>query len=587
MINAIEELQTYFRQALSEAFVDLLQSATDLSEILVVTPSTHEQFGHYQFNGAMRLAKQLRRSPIEIAKEIQAAFLRINAVQSRYEKIEIAGAGFINITLSPAYLSQIVKSIYLSDRCGVTLPQRVQRIIVEFSSPNTAKELHVGHLRSTIIGDSLARLFEFLGHNVLRLNHIGDWGTPFGMLITYLRHHQKEVIEGDAIAPLEELVVWYRSAKALFEEDENFKEESYKTLVALQQGDADTLRVWNRICEISRRCYETIYEILDVQLLERGESFYNPMIPGMLEDLEARGYLEVSDGAKCVFCPGFTNREGERLPFIIQKSDGGYNYNTTDLAAMKHRAETERAERIIVVTDAGQALHFEMLEAAARKVGYLSQEVRFDHVPFGLVLRPDGKKFQTRSGDTEKLTDLLYTAINEAEALLNARETTLTRHEIKEIANAIGISAVKYADLSSNRIHDYVFSYDRMLRFDGNTAAFLMYSYVRIAGIKRKVQRDSDSIQVEALKLEHESEIALGVHIQRFGEIIHAVADDLLPHRIAEYLYALAEKFNAFFRDCRVEGSAEMESRLVLCEVAAKILKTGFHLLGIKPVERM
>jgi arginyl-tRNA synthetase len=465
----------------------------------------------------------------------------------------------------------------------IPLPEHPQKVIVEFSSPNTAKELHVGHLRSTIIGDSLARLFEFLGENVLRLNHVGDWGTQFGMLIAYMKAHHSDVLKKQREASLPDLMEWYKAAKVAFDADPAFKKRSQLEVVALQGGNPESLDAWKEICAISRKGYQEIYDLLDVRLTERGESYYNPVLGQTVADLEAKGIVENSQGAKCIFI------EGLPIPFMIQKSDGGYNYDTTDMAAIRQRIEEEKADRIIYVTDLGQSLHFQLLFKAAEKAGWLNPaKVRVDHVTFGLVLGNDGKKFKTRSGDTEKLIDLLLTAVQEAEKILESRSPEMDPSERKALAKALGLSAVKYADLSCHRTSDYVFAYDKMLRFEGNTAAYMMYSYVRVLGIKRKIGAEADAlINSATLRLEHPSEVALALALARFEEVLNGYAESLLPHRLTDYLYQLADKFNAFFRDCRVEGTAEVGSRLLLAETTAKVLKQGFDLLGLITVEKM
>jgi arginyl-tRNA synthetase len=439
-------------------------------------------------------------------------------------------------------------------------------------------------LRSTIIGDALARLFEYLGHDVIRLNHVGDWGTAFGMLIAYMKEEAEGVLKGTQETDLAALMHWYREAKKRFDEDAAFKSRARLAVIALQGSDPDALQAWEIICEISRKAFQEVYDLLDVKLQERGESYYNPMLAEVVADLEQKGLITLSEGAKCVF------HEGIRIPLMVQKSDGGYNYDTTDMAAMLHRIEEEKADRIIIVTDAGQSLHFDLIRKTAEKAGYLDpKRVRFDHVPFGVVLGPDGKKFRTRSGETEKLIDLLTAAVEEAKKILQERQPNMESVELNRLAHILGIDAVKYADLSCNRISDYVFSYERMLRFEGNTAAFILYSYVRVNGIKRKI----GSLNLEELfktaqiVLEHPSEIELGLHLCRFSEVLKVLENDLMPHQLTDYLYLLAQKFNAFFRDCRVEGAVEQNSRLLLCELVARTMASGLQILGIQTVERM
>ncbi len=568
------------RKALFQSFAD---SGIDPSLLEPeITGSTQARFGHYQCNSALKIAKALEMAPRIAAEKI------VSHMDTRdlIEKLEVAGPGFINITLKTAFLEREVASIVPDERVGVSLPLQRKRVIVEFSSPNIAKELHVGHLRSTIIGDAIARLFEFLGHDVLRLNHIGDWGTQFGMLIAYMQEVAPQVLKGEEGADLPLLMQWYRASKKRFDEDADFKKRAQLEVVKLQKGDSASRLAWQAICAISRKAFEEIYTLLDVKITERGESFYNAYLAELVDELDKKGLITLSDGAKCIFLEGFIGREGEPLPMIIQKSDGGYNYDTTDMAALRHRIFEEKADRIIYLTDAGQSLHFAMLFKAAEKAGYVDPaRVQVDHVPFGVVLGTDGKKFKTRSGETEKLIDLLLEAVDGAETILKERLPTLSVEELKKAAQILGIDAIKYADLSGHRIKDYIFSYERMLKFEGNTAAFLLYAYVRIQGIKRKVGKVIDP--TAPVVLEHPSEIDLALHLCQFGEVLESMARDLLPSRLCDYLYALAEKFHAFFRDCRVEGSPLEASRLILCEAAARVLKKGLNLLGLKTLEKM
>lgn len=586
MKTLYDTLISKFRKAILAAFPSVAEHELPLE----ITQSTQEKFGHYQCNSAMKLAKLVGQNPRQAAETI------INKLDTHTDeglpfitKTEVAGPGFINITLDTRYLSRAAQEILDDPHLAIDKPVDRQRIVIDFSSPNIAKEMHVGHLRSTIIGDCLARLFEFMGHDVLRLNHIGDWGTAFGMLIAYMKEEAPDVLKGTQETDLTHLVAWYKASKNKFDADPDFKKRSQLEVVALQGGDPEALHAWKIICDISKKAYQEVYDLLDVKVNDRGESFYNPMLAATVADLEAKGMVEISDGAKCIFLEGFQNREGEPLPLMIQKSDGGYNYATTDMAAIRHRIDVEKADRIIIVTDAGQSTHFHMIFKAAEKAGYLDpKKVKTDHVPFGLVLGADGKKFKTRSGDTEKLIDLLTAAVDHAEAILQERSPEMPSEQRYDLAKALGIGAVKYADLSCHRTGDYTFSYDRMLKFEGNTAAYLMYSYVRVAGIKRKVQADLDAIRkTSKITLEHPAEVALGLHLSQFGEALEQVSRELLPNRLTDYLYALAEKFNVFFRDCRVEGTAQQDSRLLLCEAVARTMQQGLHIIGVNTVERM
>ncbi len=588
MQTLITLLRQYFLHAITTAF-----SSIELPDNVVeITPSTQVHFGHYQCNSAMRLAKLLGMPPRAVAEKIVQHLTADESAGSisLIERCEIAGPGFINIHLNPDFLAARIQTILQNERLGIPELAWKEKIIIDFSSPNIAKEMHVGHLRSTIIGDCLARLFEFLGYNVLRLNHVGDWGTAFGMLIAHIKECAQPVLVGRQHADLSQLVHWYRESKQRFDHDPEFKLRSQQEVVALQGGDSRSLEAWSIICDISRQAYQEIYDLLDIRLQERGESFYNPMLANVIAELEAKQLIELSNGAKCIFLPGFANREGEALPLIAQKSDGGYNYATTDLAALRHRVSVEKANRIIYVTDAGQATHFQMIFTASELAGYVNPaHVKLDHVTFGLVLGPDGKKFRTRSGETERLIDLLQAAIEHARTLLSKREINMPKRQLEETAAVLGINAIKYADLSCNRTGDYTFSYERMLRFEGNTAAFLMYAYVRVAGIKRKVGIEITTLKKlkTVIRLEHPTEITLGLRLCQFAEVLDQITYDLLPNRLTDYLYGLAEQFNAFFRDCRVEGDPAQNSRLLLCEVVANTLRTGMTILGLKTVERM
>lgn len=588
MQNLISDLHQKAESAIRAAFSAVIEDPQLLEA--EVTQSTQMQFGHYQCNSALKIGKALKMSPRDVAQKIVAHFnIAGDHGDEMISHLEIAGPGFINITLAPSYLAAQIDTMLRDPRLGVPLPQKKQKVIVEFSSPNIAKELHVGHLRSTIIGDAIARLFEFLGHDVLRLNHIGDWGTQFGMLIAYMQETVPEVLTGKTKTELIELMNWYKASKKRFDEDPDFKKRAQLQVVKLQSGDPTSRAAWQVICEISRKAFDEIYALLDVKLNERGESFYNPYLSEVVSDLEKKGLITISDGAKCVFLEGFVSRDGTALPMIVQKSDGGYNYDTTDLAAMRHRILIEKADRIIILTDAGQSLHFAMLAKTAEKASYLDPaKVRFDHVPFGVVLGPDGKKFKTRSGDTEKLIDLLLEAVAQAKKIMRQRLPDLSESELDRVSQILGIDAIKYADLSSHRIKDYVFSYERMLKFEGNTAAFLLYAFVRIQGIKRKVGKEINDVLKRAhVTLEHPTEIALALHLRQFGETLDIMARDLIPNRLCDYLYELAEKFHAFFRDCRVEGSPEEESRLLLCEATSRVLEKGLNILGLKTLDRM
>jgi arginyl-tRNA synthetase len=552
--------------------------------------SSNPKFGDYQANIAMGLSKKLGRQPRAIAQSIVDKL----DVAEVCQVPQIAGPGFINFTVKPSYLASQLQAIQLDSRLGVSLTDRPQRVVVDFSSPNIAKEMHVGHLRSTILGDCIARVLEFRGHDVLRLNHVGDWGTQFGMLILYLREAYPQALTTADALDLGDLVVLYKQAKQRFDEDPQFQAAARQEVVKLQARDPDTIKAWNLLCDQSRREFQVIYDRLNVQLTERGESFYNPYLATVVEDLRDLGLLVASDGAQCVFVDGFTNREGDPLPLIVQKTDGGYNYATTDLAAIRYRIQTDRAKRIIYVTDAGQSDHFAQVFQVAKLANWIPEEVEITHVPFGLVLGEDGKKIKTRSGEAIKLKELLDEAIDTFRNDLQSRLVADNRQETDDFmansAEVVGLSAIKYADLSQNRTSNYVFSYEKMLALQGNTAPYMMYAYVRICGISRKGEIDFDSLGADApVILNEESELTLAKHLLQSGSIILEVERDLLPNRLCQYLFELSQKFNQFFEQCPVLQSTEpiRTSRLILCNLTAKTLKLGLDLLGISVLERM
>lgn len=585
MNSIAQQLKARFEKAFTAAFGEGY-SGTDPMLAAASNPS----FGDFQCNAAMSLGKKLGKPPRAIASKIVENL----DIADICETPEIAGPGFINLKLKPAYLEAQVRAIAIDTRLGISQTETPQRIAIDFSSPNIAKEMHVGHLRSTIIGDAIARTLEFIGHDVIRINHIGDWGTQFGMLIAYLREVYPEALTTADALDLGDLVTFYRQAKQRFDADETFKETARQEVVKLQAGAEDTRRAWKLLCDQSRREFGVIYDLLDIKLTERGESFYNPLLAAVVEDLTSLGLLVESDGAKCVFVDGFTNKEGEPLPLIVQKTDGGYNYATTDLAAVRYRIEEDGAKRIIYVTDSGQANHFAQVFAVARKAGWIPEDVEIVHVPFGLVCGEDGKRLKTRSGDAVRLQDLLDEAIvrtrKDLEERLVKEERQETEEFITNVSQVVGLSAVKYADLSQNRASNYVFSYDKMLALQGNTAPYMLYAYVRVQGIRRKGGIDFDNLDAGAkVILQSDAELVLAKHLLQLSEVVNAVGGDLLPNRICQYLFELSQKFNQFFEQCPVLKAEEplRSSRLVLCDLTARTLKLGLGLLGIQVLERM
>ncbi|ERN40804.1 arginyl-tRNA synthetase [Rubidibacter lacunae KORDI 51-2] len=585
MTSLLAQLRDRVALALAAAFGDEFADTDPL-----VAPTNNPQFGDYQANVAMSLAKPLKQKPRDIAQQIVDRL----EVDDLCTPPAIAGPGFINLTLRPEFLSEQLQACQGDPRLGIEPVKRLQRIVVDFSSPNIAKEMHVGHLRSTIIGDCLARVLEWRGHDVLRLNHVGDWGTQFGMLIAYLREAYPEALRTANALALGDLVTLYRQAKKRFDEDDTFRETARTEVVTLQSGAEDSLRAWQLLCEQSRIAFQLVYDLLDVSLNERGESFYNPMLPDVVRDLDRLGLLKTDRGAQVVFLEGFTNKEGDPLPLIVKKSDGGYNYATTDLAALCFRIQRDGADRIIYVTDAGQANHFAQVFQVARRAGWLPATVGVVHVPFGLVCGPDGKKLKTRSGDTVRLQDLLDEAIARARQDLDRRLQAEERDESEgfrnAVARAVGIGAVKYADLSQNRTSDYIFSYDKMLALQGNTAPYLLYAYVRVQGISRKGGIDFTQLaDSAAIALTEATELILAKHLLQLDTAIAAVEEELLPNRLCQYLFELSQKFNQFYDRCPILQAAEpaRTSRLALADLTARTLKLGLSLLGISVLERM
>jgi arginyl-tRNA synthetase len=580
---------TYLNQQFDRAIGSALGAEYIGTDPMLVI-ATNPKFGDYQANLAMGLGKKLGQQPRAIAQSI---IDRLDISQIA-ESPQIAGPGFINITLKPSYVIQRLQAMQTDDRLGIAIVNKKQRIIVDFSSPNIAKDMHVGHLRSTIIGDCLARVLEFEGHDVLRLNHVGDWGTQFGMLILYLSEVSPTALTTADALDIGDLVAFYKQAKQRFDDDEEFQNQARSAVVKLQSGDPETLKAWQLLCDQSRREFQTIYDRLAIALTERGESFYNSLLPAVVSDLQQLGLLEENDGAQCVFLDGFTNKEGEPLPLIVQKSDGGYNYATTDLAAIRYRIGEDQADRIIYVTDAGQANHFSQVFQVAKKAGWVPKSVELVHVPFGLVLGQGGKKISTRAGASAKLKDLLDEAIDRFQSLLEnrlaAEEKTESTEFIDRTSQVVGLNAVKYADLSFNRTSNYVFDYDKMLADKGNTAPYLLYAYARVQSIGRKGEIDFDCLPDNAqILLNQPAELVLAKHLLLLESTIIDVERDLLPNRICEYLFDLSQKFNQFFEQCPVLTAPEPDrtSRLILCNLTARTLQLGLNLLGISTLDRM
>ncbi len=549
--------------------------------------SQQPKFGDYQANVAMGLARRVGGKPRDVAEAIVAAL----NVDEMCEKVEVAGPGFINLTMRPDHLAAALTAVEADDRLGIEQAAESQTVVVDYSAPNVAKEMHVGHLRSTVIGDAVVRLLDGVGHRVIRQNHLGDWGTPFGMLIEHLVDIGARP---DGTTPsIGDLDTFYREARTKFETDSGFAERARARVVTLQGGDETTLALWRALVEESRHHFEAVYERLGVLLSAediRGESFYNPLLDETVEELEALGLLVVDQGALCAFPPGFVGREGQPLPVIVRKADGGYGYDATDLAALRFRVRELGAQRIVYVVDARQSQHFAMVFAVAEQAGWLADGRRAEHVAFGTVLGPDGRPFKTRTGGTVKLVELLEEAVQRAGAVVAENGRDLDADERTAVAAAVGIGALKYADLANDRLRDYAFDWDRMLSFDGNTAPYLQYARARICSIFRRAGDEGPGVGAGAVVIEDPTERSLALQLLSFDGAVQQSAELLQPHRLCTYLFDLASAFTTFYEHCpvlRAGSEQQRSSRLALCQLTAAILERGLALLGIESPDRM
>ena len=575
-MNAKEELEKHIVAALDRAGAPTGTPA-------LVGPATRPEFGDYQANGVMAVAKQLQTNPRELAARV----IEELDLSELADSVEIAGPGFINIALRGDWLAARLDEMLADERLGVPEVAAPQKVVIDYSHPNLAKEMHVGHLRSTIIGDAIVRVLEFLGHEAVRHNHVGDWGTQFGMLIAYLDQQQDD----DVTAELADLEVFYQSARKCFDADETFADLAREYVVKLQSGDTHVRAVWQRFIDESLRHCEEVYERLGVTLARtdvRAESTYNDDLPAVIEDLRAQGLLKESKGAQCIFLDEFKNKNGEITPVIVQKSDGGYLYATTDLSAVRYRVGAVGAKRVLYIVDARQKLHLQQVFAVAQVAGYAPDSVALEHYPFGTMLGENHKPFKTRTGGTVKLMELLQEAEDRAFALVGEKNPDLSEDERRKIAQVVGIGSVKYADLSLNRETDYVFSWDKMLSLDGNTAPYLQYSYARVKSLFRRAGIDEDSLAA-AIIIAEKAEKTLAAKLLQFGEVVEVVARDGYPNLLCNYLYELAEAFMKFYENCPVLRADEpvRSSRLQLARLTARTIRKGLSLLGIETVERM
>ncbi len=568
-------------ERLAPVFAELAGAPTDP----VVRPSDRADA---QVNGALPLAKALGRNPRDVAQQVADA-ARV-ALADMVSSIEVAGPGFLNLTLSTQFLASSAAALAIDPHLGVT-QVAPRTVVVDYSAPNVAKEMHVGHLRSTVIGDALVRVLEAQGHRVIRENHIGDWGTPFGMLIEHLHDLGEDAASHEL--SVGDLDGFYRAARQKFDGDAHFADRARRRVVLLQGGDDDTLRLWRLLVAESTRYFDTVYQRLGVRLTPddiMGESAYNDVLPRVVERLGTQGLLEESDGAEVVFPPGFTNREGEPLPLIIRKGDGGYNYATSDLACVIDRVERLGADRCLYVVGAPQAQHLTMVFAVAAQAGWVPDGVELEHVAFGSVLGNDRKMLKSRAGDTVKLAALLDEAVERAAAAVAEKNPALPADARAAVARSVGIGAVKYADLSTDRIKDYVFEWDRMLAFDGNTAPYLQYAHARICSIFRRADVARIDVRGGAITVAEPAERALVLVLLGFDAAVNDTAQRCSPHRLCTYLYDLASAFTTFYEHCPVLKAHDDEvrsSRLALCDLTALVLAQGLDLLGIEAPEQM
>lgn len=565
----------------------MIQAGADSLADPMIKQSGKPQFGDYQANGMMSVAKKLGGNPRDFAQSVLDNLAQSGDLDGVVEKLEIAGPGFINIFLDKNFLASHAKTARTADNLDITSDKH-QTVVVDYSSPNVAKEMHVGHLRSTIIGDSMVRVLEFLGDTVIRANHVGDWGTQFGMLIAYLEKMQNENATDMELADLE---AFYRSAKATYDSDEAFAKKAREYVVKLQSGDEYCVNMWQKLVAITMTQNQESYKRLNVTLTEKdvmGESLYNPMLGDIVESLKNQGIAVEDDGAWVVYLDEYKNKDGEVLGVIIQKQGGGYLYTTTDIAAAKYRHETLHADRAIVYSDSRQSQHMAQAWKIARLGGFVPDSFVLEHHNFGMMLGKDGKPFKTRTGDTVKLADLLDEAVSRATDLINQKNPDVSDDEKQKLINAVAIGAVKYADLSKHRTTDYVFDWDSMLNFEGNTAPYMQYAYTRVRSIFAKAGINADDLAGEII-ITDDKERALAVKLLQFEEALRVVAKDGTPHILCNYLYELAGVFSSFYEACPILSADDeiKNSRLQLADLTAKTLQKGLELLGIETVEKM
>ncbi|HKI73797.1 MAG TPA: arginine--tRNA ligase [Pseudomonadales bacterium] len=569
------------KQLIDDAVSEALARCGAEGAPAVIRQAQRAEFGHYQANGIMGAAKKLGVNPRELATDVVAA---LDLPQA--STIEVAGPGFINIHLAPQFLVEQLTTVRASRRLDIATRPK-QTIVIDYSAPNLMKEMHIGHLRPNCIGDTLARLFDFLDQNVIRANHVGDWGAQLGSLLAYL----DALNDSDISTELKDLEKFYQAASALFKSDPEFAARARENVVKLQRGDKHCLALWERFINESIDHCQTVYDILDITLTRddiAAESSYNDALPVVVSELTEKGLITESDGALCVFMDEFKGKDGNPLPAIVRKSDGGFGYMATDLAAVRHRTHHLGAHRVLYVVGAPQSLHFRQVFAVARAAGYILPAQEFSHLPFGLILQGDGKPFKTRAGANVKLIDVIEEAISRAFDLVTEKNPSLDEHTRRHIARVVGVGALKYAELSKNRITDYIFDWDTMLSFEGNTAPYLQYAYTRIRSIFKRAGTDPDGLGGD-ISVNEPAEIALAIKLLQFTEALDGVLEDYQPNVLCNYLYELSGIFMTFYEACPILKAADAtrQSRLLLADITARTLNLGLGLLGIHTVDEM
>lgn len=579
MKTIIQDLNSIVIAGVKKAFsIDL-----DLSKEYV-TETNNENFGDYQSNISFTLSKQLRKAPMELASQIASSL----DCGSTIEKIEVLKPGFINFVVSKDYVFSKAAEVYKDEKLGIPACKNNEKVVIDYSSPNIAKEMHVGHLRSTIIGDSIARILSQLGYDVIRQNHIGDWGTQFGMLIEHLIDLGWKDSSEHTISDLNAL---YKESKVKFDSDPDFAERSHQRVVKIQSGDKESIELWKALTDESKKHFDWMYKRMGVLLCDedyKGESFYNDKLNSEAEKLLAQGKAKISNGAVCLFPKGFQGRDGEPVPLILRKSDGGFGYDATDVTALDYRTNVLKAKKLIYVTDTRQKMHFEMLFQAARDAEICDDSVELTHVSFGSVLGQDGKPFKTRSGETVTLSSLLDEAEERAKEILLEKNPNVDKDALKELSRAIGISAIKYADLSCDRIKDYIFNWERMLAFDGNTAPYIQNAYVRCRALISKALARGKKCELH--KIASDDEKRLAKKCMYLGSVVQQAAKTYEPHRLCAYLYDLASSYHSFYEKYPVLTESDnsiLESRLAISDYVSKVLAKGMYLLGVAVIEKM